>query len=221
MNGVGLKAILFKLELDSRIKKIPRPVFNEDQPRVQVPVPVPVPDPDPGPAPAPIPVQDNTIFFVSESNRETDKNEALADDNTVITIFERESLSAVKEILDNFSILSGLKCNTAKTVILPTFDVDENDRALVQELGFKITDSFTLLGVNISRKLDNIREIFIALKNKIINIVSFWERFRLSLPGRLTILKTCLISQLCYIGCFLPPPDDILLNIQEILNNFL
>ena len=41
----------------------------------------------------------------------------------------------------------------------------------------------------------------------------FWERFNLSLPGRLTIMKTSLISQLNYVGCFLPALAEVLISI--------
>ena len=77
-----------------------------------------------------------------------------------------------------------------------------------------------LLGVEISNKLDNLREITTKIKEKIISLIAFWERFRLSLPGRIAILKTCLISQLCYLGSFLPLDEAILDEIQILLDNF-
>ena len=42
-----------------------------------------------------------------------------------------------------------------------------------------------------------------------------------SLPGRLAIMKTYLISQLNYIGSFLPAPDDSLTTIQNCINTFV
>jgi hypothetical protein len=69
--------------------------------------------------------------------------------------------------------------------------------------------------------LDNIDDIFRAIKTKIINLASYWERFRLTLPGRIIIAKTFLISQLNYIGCFLKPSDIIMEEIQVIIDNFV
>jgi uncharacterized membrane protein len=69
--------------------------------------------------------------------------------------------------------------------------------------------------------LDNIEQIFEKIKSKIINLVAFWERFRLTLPGRITIAKTFLISQLNYIGSFLKPSPQTLEQIQVIINNFV
>jgi hypothetical protein len=78
--------LIFRIELDRNIKKIPRAI---NQPLV-------------------LPVHD---FFSKESNRETDKNESLADDNTTITLLEETSLLSVRNILNDFGKISGLKCN--------------------------------------------------------------------------------------------------------------
>ena len=91
----------------------------------------------------------------------------------------------------------------------------------LQELGFTVSDSFKLLGLTIKSSLDNNGEIYGEILNKIRSLILFWERFRLSLPGRLTIMKTYLISQLNYIGSFLPAPDGILQAIQNCINNFV
>ena len=185
-----IQILIFKLELDPRIEPLPRGQIIGDRIRI----------PD---------TEQNNGIFNYECNRETDKNEALADDNTTITMFNIASLSVIKNILEDFHILSGLKCNTGKTVIMPTFEYTNIESEMITRLGFQIANSITLLGVKITNTLDNIVEIFTNLKNKIINLISFWDRFRLSLPGRITILKTCLISQLCYIGCFLPAPEQV------------
>ena len=195
-----IQILIFKLELDPRIERIPRPVFADQ-----------ILDPN----------DRIQSFFRYESARETDNIEALADDNTAITLLNASSLGTVKQILDDFSRISGLKCNTSKTVVMPTFDYTANDRKIVTDLGFAIADKITLLGVEISNKLDNISEIFTKIREKIVKLINFWDRFKLSLPGRITILKTCLISQLNYIGCFLPVPHDVLDSIQMLLDNFV
>ncbi len=50
--------------------------------------------------------------FRNESAFETSKADGFADDNTTGTIFEFNSLNAIKNILNDFSGKSGLKCNT-------------------------------------------------------------------------------------------------------------
>ena len=92
---------------------------------------------------------------------------------------------------------------------------------MIDGFGFTVSNHFKLLGVTICNTLDNIPEIYGPLIEKMNSLINFWSRFKLTLPGRLTIMKTCLISQLNYIGCFLPMPDDILNTFQQLINNFV
>jgi Reverse transcriptase (RNA-dependent DNA polymerase) len=187
--------LIFKFELDPEIKRIPRPVPNI--------------------------INVNPSLFQLESNRDTDKNESLADDNTSLTILEQASLSRIKTNLNDFANLSGLRCNFDKSCVMPTFEPSQDDVEVITNLGFKCTDNFKLLGLDINRNLDNIPAIFEGIKQKILTKIRYWERFKLSLPGRITISKTFLISQLNYVGCFLMPPDDAILEIQQLINAFV
>ena len=156
-----------------------------------------------------------------ESNRETGTNESLADDNTTITLLDLESLARVRQILDDFGVISGLRCNYDKSVIMPTYDISDPEKINVETLGFQVKDSITLLGVDINSKLNNIQEISQKIKQKNVNQIAFWERFRLTLPGRITILKTCLISQICYIGSFLLLDLEIVSEMQTLMDGFV
>jgi hypothetical protein len=53
--------------------------------------------------------------FRFESNRETATNESLADDNTVLTLLQPDSLGTIKKMLEDFGEISGLCCNYDKT----------------------------------------------------------------------------------------------------------
>jgi hypothetical protein len=111
--------LIFKIELDPGIQRIHRPV----------PVLNNVPNGNDN---------DNTHFFTQEMNRETCKNESLADDNTTITLLDHGSLSTVKEILNSFALISGLECNFDKSCVMPTSeDPDPEDIELITSLGFK------------------------------------------------------------------------------------
>ena len=104
---------------------------------------------------------------------------------------------------------------------MPTYDISDPEKINVETLGFQVKDSITLLGVDINSKLNNIREISQKIKQKILNQIAFWERFRLTLPGRITILKTCLISQICYIGSFLLLDLEIVSEMQTLMDGFV
>jgi hypothetical protein len=187
--------LIFKLELDPAVLPIPRVC-----PQIHV---------------------QEISHFRYESNHETSKNESLADDNTTLTLFQEPSLVSIRDTLINFENISGLACNFDKTCIMPMFDPGPGEVRLAESLNLKLVDKVTLLGVEISRNLDNVAEIFARIRDKIILVASYWERFRLSLPGRITVAKTFLVSQLNYVACWLVPPEDILTQIQNVLDNFV
>jgi hypothetical protein len=47
-----------------------------------------------------------------------DKLEAFADDGTILARAEEQSLAEIKNILNQFAIISGLKCNMEKSTIM-------------------------------------------------------------------------------------------------------
>jgi len=90
----------------------------------------------------------------------------------------------------------------------------------VRAMGFNITKEVKILGIKITSELDSTDEIFRNVRQKIISLINFWERFKLTLPGRILIAKTFLISQLNYVGCFLTPETGLLTEIQEIIDSY-
>jgi Reverse transcriptase (RNA-dependent DNA polymerase) len=191
----GGQVLIFKIELDPRIKCIPRIAL--------------------------LCVETNVIFM-QESNRETSKNESLADDNSTLQLLDREGISATKEILSEFAAISGLKCNYEKTVIMPFLDNLDNDTVqILNESGFRIVDKVELLGVCISRDLNSVDENVKKIRGKIVAAISYWERFRLSLAGRLSVAKTFLMPLINYIGCILTPSNASLDEIQALINGYV
>jgi hypothetical protein len=187
--------LIFKLQLDNAIIPIPRPIDVRLHLDGQV--------------------------YSAESNRETNKNESLADDNTVLSIIDRDSLLAIKKALEDFAIISGLHCNFDKTKIMPINDISVQEREWIEEAGFTVSNSITLLGAEITPHTVNLADNFEKIYDKILKLISFWSQFRLSLPGRITIAKTFLVSQINYLGCIFRPREEQLLKIQEAINNFV
>jgi hypothetical protein len=119
----GEQILLFKIELDPRIRSV-----RAFGPPVQ------------------LKLTHNNPVFMCESQRETDKNESMADDNTTITWFETASLSALRENLDEFSRISGLQCNYDKTMVMPVGPVVGQN---IDTAGFSICKKIKLLGLEI------------------------------------------------------------------------
>ena len=110
--------LLFKIELDTKIKNIRPPTLR------------------PGPI-API------SPFKHESNRETDKSDCFADDNTVGTLLEIDSLKRLKEILSSFKTLSGLSMNYEKTALMRIGNLEGEITDNIKDLRSSITTFWT------------------------------------------------------------------------------
>ena len=59
------------------------------------------------------------------------------------------------------------------------------------------------------------------MHDKIKTIIRNWSPYKLSLRGRLTVAKTCLVSQTTYISTVLSPTEKKLDSIQQTINNFV
>jgi hypothetical protein len=159
--------------------------------------------------------------FFYEKNRETDKVEGFADDGTVMAQATPEAIEAIHEILSNFERLSGLSCNVNKSMILPVGFGNNEIPEFLNRCGFPVVDTVTILGVKIQSDYRGIYNNFDERLDKIKKIRNFWSRYRLSLPGRLLVAKTFMLSQIGYLGCIIKPTKPQLKNFSEVINNFV
>ena len=91
----------------------------------------------------------------------------------------------------------------------------------IVSLGFKIETEIKLLGFALSNCKNIVELNYAAIKEKIVRIVHFWDRFFLSLPGKITVYKTLLLPQLNYIASILTPTENMLNEISKIMENFV
>jgi hypothetical protein len=129
-------------------------------------------------------------LFMHESRGETTKNESLADDNTTLLELTENNLFTLRESLEKFGDISGLRCNYDKTLVVP---IGTNTVIPNNLHGFTVSNKIKLLGLEISNDLNLLTENFVVIRDKIVSLVLFWERFKLTLPGRIAIIKTLLL----------------------------
>jgi hypothetical protein len=166
------------------------------------------------------PIENNYVEHLSaEKGRKTDKTNAFADDTTVATLCTYESLYALKKILADFAVFSGLNCNVEKTTITLIGSAVEPSQEILN-LGFQYANSFKLLGITLSKNIETIYTYFDETLAKLRNIADFWSRLNLTLLGRIAVCKTFMLSLIGYIGCFLRPKINQLEAMQKIMDNF-
>jgi hypothetical protein len=116
--------------------------------------------------------------------------------------------------------LSGLECNVDKTTLLQVGDVGVISQEIV-ELGFAVINEVTVLGLTVSGPGADFSGSLNKICDKLQSQVVHWSRFNLSLPGRITIAKTMLYSQINYLGCFLPINSRIMGEYELIIEHFV
>ena len=134
---------------------------------------------------------------------------ALADDCSLLVEPDPENLQKILDVLKDFELISGLECNVEKTALMLIGTNDPPTQDII-DIGFEIKSEIVLLGATIKNTgisyTDNIENIIRKIRRQ----SNFWKRFSLSLPGRISVAKTFLYSQINYLGCFLPiSPHDI------------
>jgi len=209
--NMAQQIVLFKIELCPEIRSV---YFNHFISRPYLPVNFPSGFMEP--------TREDLINpkFRNECCFETSKCDSFADDNTTGTLLEFESLNALKNVLNDFEEFSGLKCNTEKTVLMP-IGTNVPITNEISELGFDLKNSIHILGMDIDREVSNLDSNFERTIQSIKRQIEHWNRYNLTIPGKINIVKSLLFSQILYIGCFLMPSKQKLNEIQKILDDFV
>jgi hypothetical protein len=206
--NMGEQILLLKIELDPGIAS----VFNHQfLPRF-------VMDLTPDPRLNGKDLQYNTHLSV-ESSRNTDKADSFADDNSTATLATLESLGNLKKHVNDFALFSGLNSNAEKTTLMPIGNVEPLPQEII-DLGFNIVDKVTLLGVTVDNNLSMLTLHFEDVIQKIQRQIEYWDKFHLSLAGRISVCKTFLLSQIGYTGCFITPDNNQSKRLQDLMDGF-
>ena len=131
-----------------------------------------------------------------------------ADDTLIILDGTEKSLKATMKEVEQFYKLSGLKINISKTQIVWIGSKKYSNNRICTDVDFKWINNFTLLGIHFDVDLSRIS--FLNYGNKLVKIKSIikqWDRRNLTPIGRLTLIKSLLISQLNHLFIALPSPS--------------
>ena len=152
-----------------------------------------------------------------------------ADDTDIFLSATATSLEAVLGELRAFGTVSGCKCNIDKTKCVPLGST-KYDSNLINFISNKygsdfLTNKFTALGVdfdnvNTIQKIsdDNFLEKFERAKSR----TKYWGSRDLTIFGKVTIIKTIIMSQFVYLFIPLPRPSNKQIqNLTKFIFNFL
>jgi exonuclease III len=141
-----------------------------------------------------------------------------ADDTTAV-LKDEQSVREFLQVIHKFGKSSGLKINASKTEAVwlgnnPDFKLPYKIKwanKLVKVLGVYVGwNTQEAYRLTISKKITSIKHLLYS-----------WMHRKLTLNGRVLILKSLAVSQIIYIANLIPFPDDLIREIEEMFYEFL
>ena len=156
--------------------------------------------------------------------REVIKKSLFADVASFILDGSLKSLENLIDVMDNFSYLSGLKLNTKKCQILRIGATKKHEFEYLKHRKFKWSSTeASSLGMTFTTVKANLFQA--NLEPKIINFencLKQWHHRKLTLKGKITVIKNYALPKLVYVLSSLTnPPQKTVKRIEKMMYNFL
>ena len=145
-----------------------------------------------------------------------------ADDTTLLLNGDKHSLMVVMDILRWFNKMSGLGINKDKTKVIKIWAL--RDRRITWEgsFGLEWTHSFVVLGIQYEALGETTNTNILSKINDIKKLIRTWSCRQLTPYGKVTIVKSLLLSKITHILLSLPSPSpEILKQIDTLFLNFV
>ena len=141
-----------------------------------------------------------------------------ADDATIFVEDKNSVRKAVRHI-EQFGLFSGLQLNKNKCSLVDIKDFTVNKD--IEEIPWSDSD-VKILGVTFGKNKDKITEKNWTPKiTKIENLIKIWKTRNLTLLGKITIIKSFLVSQIIYNAQMILMPAKIVKRVNSLLFSFL
>ena len=147
-----------------------------------------------------------------------------ADDTTLFLKYEEESMRNCIWTLKAFEEISGLKINEEKTKVVKIGAIRDNKMKICSDLKLIWTEQFTALGITYDvTKMNEITEQNINIKmNEILKLIRLWGGRNITPIGKITIVKSLLISKIIHILLSLPTPKkDTFNKLENVFKEFI
>ena len=147
-----------------------------------------------------------------------------ADDTTLLLNGDKQSLIVVMDILRWFNKMSGLGINKDKTKVIKIGALRDRRMKWEGSFGLEWAHSFVVLGIHYDVKsLSETTKINILSKiNDIKKLIRTWSCRQLTPYGKVSIVKSLLLSKITHILLSLPSPNlEILKQIDSLFLNFV
>ena len=147
-----------------------------------------------------------------------------ADNTTVILDGSEESLNETLHELENYAKISGLKVNFLKTHVVWIGSKKYSTESIKTKWKLNLgVNRFKLLGITFDTDLDKM--LTLNFSDKLSNIktkINYWKRRNLTPLGKITVIKSLLLSSLNHLFIPLPNPNEkTMKEINDLFYNFI
>ena len=168
-------------------------------------------------------IKDQEITGIKINGKEF-KSTMFADDATFAMDGSLKSFQKLLHILEDFKLISGLKLNINKTIILRIGSLRYTDIQHLENLKFLWTsESAKTLGIVFANDKQKLIENNLLPKlNDFENCLKRWNHRKLSLMGKITVVKTFALPKLIYpLTVLNNPPEHIINKIKTEIFKFI
>ena len=153
-------------------------------------------------------IRSNKNIIGLQIHKKEHKLSQYADDTTLFLKYNEQNIRNCMGTLRDFESVSGLKVNTEKTKVIKIGAARDNRINLCTDLNLIWTDKFTSLGITYNiNEMEHITEQNLEIKEKEIEkLIHVWSGRNITPLGKITIIKSLLISKITHILLSLPSP---------------
>jgi hypothetical protein len=167
--------------------------------------------------------KDKSIKGIVINNKEI-KQTLFADDATYINNGDKKSFERLIEVITEFGKISGLKLNTSKSVVLKIGRLKSRNVQYARNMNFIWTSECAkTLGVTFytNYKISNDKNLEPQIV-KFKKCLKQWQHRKLTLMGKITVIKTFALPKLIYPFTILENPnDEVIKDINTCIFDFL
>ena len=169
-------------------------------------------------------IRDNDIISGIHINGKEFRLSQYADDTQLFLDGTERSLRETLNILNLFYSMSGLKINIEKTRAIWIGALSHSNEQLCKDNKLDWSQgAFKILGVNFSVEVFDIWDLNTGqICNNIEAICKNWSKRKLTLFGRITIIKSLALAKFVHLFLALPnPPGELIKKLEQIFYKFL
>ena len=169
-------------------------------------------------------IRDNKVLKGIRINGKEFRLSQYADDTQLFLDGTEQSLKETLKILNLYYSMSGLKINIEKTRAIWIGSLSHSNRQLCREYKLDWTQGeFKILGVTFSVEVFDIWDLNTGqIYSNIEALCKVWSKRKLTLFGRITIIKSLALAKFVHLFLALPnPPGELMKKLDKIFYKFL